>query len=458
MKIKKGFTLVEVLVVIVIIGIIMSVAIPAAMMISDSIKERTYNGKMESYLAAAESYAKNNSEIFGESNIIQISVETLLAYGFADKDYPCAREYGCIEDPRKKDSIMNDEPITIKRNKNIYQALIGPMEVELSLNFEKNGASSISANGVGCQTLNGSSCEVTLPTITRDGYTILGWNKVASATTSTYSPGQIIDISENATYYAITSKLLTLTFDKNTASAISATSLTCNIYNTQTSCSMTMPTIIPNSGYSVIGWNEISNATNKQYSASQDVLVSANKTYYAITKLITYTCHKAVASTSCSATSESLAITACQNAGYTSCSAVGCASSSWTYHYEFSIINDVLLDERTYDCVVQGRTSINMSQTCTSSNIRELLIAGNDGIQDLDSHYCIGESTGVQKTLYWNSTSSTALNLSDSTIYSSTCSDVWARSESGYTKWDYNGDSYLYGQTSCPDGYTATLE
>lgn len=458
MKNKKGFTLVEVLAVIVIIGVIMSVAIPAAVMVSNSIKERAYNSKMENYLAAAESYAKNNKDIFGEATAIQISVETLLAYGYADSDYSCDRNYGCIEDPRTRNNTLNDEPITIKKNKNIYQALLGPMEIELSLNFVNNGATTISSTGVGCQTSNGNSCEVTLPTITRDGYIILGWDKISSSTSATYAPGETIDIYENATYYAITSKQLVITFNKNTAASISSNSANCTMYNTQSSCSVTMPTITPNSGSTVIGWNTNSSATTKQYSVSQNVTFSTDKTYYAITKLITYTCYKAVTSTSCSYTSTSSAITACQAAGYINCTTNGCASSNWTYHFEFAIINNLLVEERTYDCVVEGRTSINLRRTCTSSNIKELLIAGNDGIQDLTDHYCVGESTGVRKTLYWNSSSSTALNLSESNLYSTTCDYVWARAEDGYTKWDYSGDSYLYGQTSCPAGYTATLE
>ena len=121
-----------------------------------------------------------------------------------DKEYSCVRSYGCVEDPRTKDAIMNDEPITLKINGNLVQALAGPMEVELSLSFVNNGSSAIGATSVGCQTLNGSSCEITLPTITRDGYTILGWSKLAAATSATYAAGSTADIYERGTYYAIT--------------------------------------------------------------------------------------------------------------------------------------------------------------------------------------------------------------------------------------------------------------
>lgn len=456
MKNKKGFTLSEILVVIVIIGIIMSIAIPAAIAISGSIKERAYNTKMETYIVAAEQYAKNNKSVFGSETVIQISVETLLAYGYADKEYSCARSYGCVEDPRTKDAIMNDEPITLKINGSLVQALAGPMEVELALSFVANGATSISANGVGCQTLNGSSCEVTLPTITRDGYTILGWNKLVSGTSATYAPGAVVDIYEDGTYYAITSKQLSFVFDKNTASTIGTTSGNCTIYNTQNSCNITMPTITPNSGYSVIGWNINSAATVKQYDVSQNVAVSANNTYYAITKLITYTCHKSVASTSCSYTSTSSTISACQSAGYTNCVANGCASDLWTYYYQFTAADT---DGYYWGCRVQGRTSVNLAKTCTIGNIKEILLTGSDGIQDIDFQYCLRSPDGLQKTLYYSTTTSSSIALINLSLPNSpSCQDVWARSEGGYTRWDYAGDSYLYGQTSCPDGYSSTLE
>ncbi len=451
MKNKKGFTITEILLVIVTIGIILSVAIPTAILISKSIKERAYDSKMNSILRAAELYGKNNKDAFGEADTIQISVETLLATGYLDEDETCERAFGCVLDPRDN-SIMNDDAITIKLKSSVIQAFKGPMEIEVAINFDANGATNISAEGVGCKTLNGSTCTVTIPTITREGHTIIGWGKSPSSTTSTYDVSSNIEIGandNNVTYYAITSKNIVATFDKNTAASISATSLNCNMYNTQTSCLITLPSITPNSGYSVIGWNTNLSATTKQYDASQSLAISSNVTYYAITKLITYTCSKVNTSTTCSYTSESSAITACQTDGNTNCSAVGCESDLWTYNYTFSLVNNGTLYT---NCVVQGRTSQNMSRLCTVSNIKELLISGNDGIQDLDYNSCNGV------TLYWSGGDEDDIRLSESTNVGTGRCEAWARSESGYTKWDYTGTKYLYNQTSCPEGYTSTLE
>ncbi len=298
MKNKKGFTLTEILLVIVIIGIILSIAIPTAILISKSIKERSYDSKMDSIIVAAELYGKNNKDVFGESEVIQISVETLLANGYVDEDEACERTFGCVLDPRD-DSIMNDDPITIKIKKLVVQAFVGPMEVTLSLNFNANGATSIGAEAVGCNTLNGSTCIVTAPTITRDGYTILGWSKSSSATTSSYDVSSNIEIGStdnDSTYYAVTSKNLVATFNKNNASSISATSANCTIYNTQTGCTITSPTITAASGYVAVGWNTNSAATTKQYDQSELIPITSNITYYAVQKT-PVTCTKVATST-----------------------------------------------------------------------------------------------------------------------------------------------------------------
>ncbi|MEI3508601.1 MAG: InlB B-repeat-containing protein [Bacilli bacterium] len=51
--------------------------------------------------------------------------------------------------------------------------------------FNTNGATSVGSSSLSCYRYNGaSSCNVTAPSITRSGFTIIGWNTTASATTS----------------------------------------------------------------------------------------------------------------------------------------------------------------------------------------------------------------------------------------------------------------------------------
>ncbi len=58
---KNGFTLVEILAVLVIIGVLMVVAVPSIFSISDKMKDKGLNSKIDSLEQAAVSYAHNHS-------------------------------------------------------------------------------------------------------------------------------------------------------------------------------------------------------------------------------------------------------------------------------------------------------------------------------------------------------------------------------------------------------------
>ena len=70
--------------------------------------------------------------------------------------------------------------------------------------FDKNGAKSISKKKLSCTSKD--SCKITLPTITRNGYTILGWSTDANATKARFKVGQKVTLSKNVKLYAITVK------------------------------------------------------------------------------------------------------------------------------------------------------------------------------------------------------------------------------------------------------------
>ena len=146
--------------------------------------------------------------------------------------------------------------------------------------FNANGATSVGSSSLSCYRYNGSSsCTVTAPSITRSGFTITGWNTTASATTSSLNVGATLTLTSNPTYYAITKKVVTMTYAKDsTVSAVGATSGTCTIQNTATACAVTLPTITPLTGYTTLGWY---NGTTKVGNASSSVNVSSNITYTA---------------------------------------------------------------------------------------------------------------------------------------------------------------------------------
>ena len=156
----------------------------------------------------------------------------------------------------------------------------------ITVNFYPNGSSG-SVITKTCTTTE-TSCNVTSPTITRSGFTIKGWNTDSQATTSSLNVNTSVSVSKDTDYYAITSKKVTATFNKNTITddiSIGATSLSCTINNSANSCNITLPSIT-RSGFSIIGWSTSSTSSSGS-KAGSNVSISNNTTYYAVTKLTT---------------------------------------------------------------------------------------------------------------------------------------------------------------------------
>ena len=191
-----------------------------------------------------------------------------------------------------------------------YYAITRKDAVTLTAKYNANGASLSSTSNQTCTlaaSYNGkaqaTSCTVTAPTITRSGYTIIGYNTSSSSTTnnSSYNTSSkaltLTASNNNSTWYAVTSKRITITFDKNGASAIGSTSQSCTMYNTSASCNVTSPSITGSTNTpTVIGWSTAANTHSNQWSVNTAKAVSANDTYYAQTskaaKTVTITFNK----------------------------------------------------------------------------------------------------------------------------------------------------------------------
>lgn len=153
---------------------------------------------------------------------------------------------------------------------------------KITISFNKNGADSISSTKEICRLEKGSTvCTIKTPNISRENSNILGWSTNKNATTATIKPNTEIEVSNNQTYYAITKKNITVSFNKNGADSVSATSLTCSAYNSKTSCTIKMP-VIKRSNAVVIGWHTNKNSKDAELEANDTLTVDKNKTYYAI--------------------------------------------------------------------------------------------------------------------------------------------------------------------------------
>ena len=159
------------------------------------------------------------------------------------------------------------------------------------ITFYRNGATSQTPSGgtaststtvkPSCYRYNGSStCNITSPTITRNGFTIIGYNTSNTASTSTWDVNTVKAVSDHETYYAITSKLVTVTFAKGfNTSAVGASSGTCTILNNKSTCKIETPTITSISGSLFVGWTTTNGAMGGT-APGHNITVSSDTTYY----------------------------------------------------------------------------------------------------------------------------------------------------------------------------------
>ncbi len=104
---KKGFTLVELLSVIVLIGLLLGIGVPGVMRISKKMKERSFNTKKEQIEQAATLWGQDNRTRLSKSTckVLESSVK---------KEYPCYKI--SIEELIKEDYLNseNDDNIEYK--------------------------------------------------------------------------------------------------------------------------------------------------------------------------------------------------------------------------------------------------------------------------------------------------------------------------------------------------------
>ena len=82
---KKGFTLAEVIVVIVLISIIVAIAIPSVIAIRNRINERLLESKKDTILVAAELYGQDNPQLFNPNEFI-VTVGELVDADYVERD------------------------------------------------------------------------------------------------------------------------------------------------------------------------------------------------------------------------------------------------------------------------------------------------------------------------------------------------------------------------------------
>ena len=117
-KNKSGFTLTEILVVIVIIGIILAISVPSIVHVRKRINERLFESKKEQILIAAELYGKDKNIITDTVIYVYTLIEEDYLSGEISKNdtncFGAHTEKGCVLNPID-DSSLNNVRILIKR-------------------------------------------------------------------------------------------------------------------------------------------------------------------------------------------------------------------------------------------------------------------------------------------------------------------------------------------------------
>ncbi len=115
---KKGFTLVELLAVIVILAIIITIAVPSTIAVSNKIKKKMYNTKVDMIMDAAKMYGQDySSKVNGDENSCNVLVKVSELSGYVKKDDV---DDGKVLSPIDNSS-MNDLQICLyKKNNRIY--------------------------------------------------------------------------------------------------------------------------------------------------------------------------------------------------------------------------------------------------------------------------------------------------------------------------------------------------
>ena len=193
--------------------------------------------------------------------------------------------------------ILTSEMANISENTTFYSiASTPPTTISVRfINQDPNGIS-ISKESITCTVPKGETdCSITLPTIaTNFEYEALGWDKSSTSHSATYLAGQTISISSSTTFYTISYRTLTATFNNLHTDYFSVSSSleTCYIYNGAIGgCTIATPTItkLTNDEHTTfLGWSTNPN-TNIGTETGASILINNSNTYYSIAKVPTDT-------------------------------------------------------------------------------------------------------------------------------------------------------------------------
>ena len=173
--------------------------------------------------------------------------------------------------------------ITLTDNTTLYAVWKKNATTTYFLFYDANGGS-----GAPSYQYNSTTYTISSTVPVRNGYTFLGWSKYSNAINASYVAGDVINLTENTTLYAVweTTPVTTYVLSYNANGGYGAPSA-------QTGATTyTVSSVVPvRNGYTFLGWSTYSSATTAMYTGGSAIVLGANTTLYAVWKINpTYTC------------------------------------------------------------------------------------------------------------------------------------------------------------------------
>ena len=116
---NKGFTLVELLASIIIIGLILVITIPSYIYIYNSTRETSYNNKLNTIKQEALKYGEKIKDEIQADNCKDIEISELIRKGYLKSDY---KTKDALENPLTKNDFTNNLSICYCRSNNELKA------------------------------------------------------------------------------------------------------------------------------------------------------------------------------------------------------------------------------------------------------------------------------------------------------------------------------------------------
>ncbi len=298
-KDKKGFTLVEILTVLVIVSLLIVVAVPASQGISKRVNKRAYATKIELAKESAMLWAENNQSCFtclkaecstkcsnavcqvddesSDEKVCELKLGFLASENYFNYDNRLDKE---IINPVNNE-VINEETVTIIFNKKDGSITTSVDENDyVTLYFNGNGATSGYQSSITCK----KNVECILPSnlFAKNKNEFSGWSLQAVGGVL-YQPGETVKINKETTIYANWKPAkYELAFNANTGSG----------YMDSVICDHEEPCLIPNNSFTkenntFNGWS-LTSGGGASYTSGGNIIINKNTTLYAVWALKKY--------------------------------------------------------------------------------------------------------------------------------------------------------------------------